>query len=239
MSATGSFPSVSTTGVSSGGTTNAYSIQMNTNLFATSLCAGATNPNSCRGWQQFVYDSSGYAVIQVWLVSYGTAACPSGWSALSGNCWKNSVSGPVPSVSVTDLSTVRLAGFVGANDTVVVNIGTTAYSLSAASVFGLDGLGAWNTVEFNVFGDCCFRAAIFDANTTMVVQVNVDNGTFSPPSAASGGTTGETSNLTLSPAWCPIGVDSAALQFLESNEAVLPPPPFCVSTSIIPSVFMP
>ncbi|HXW29579.1 MAG TPA: hypothetical protein VEK55_09450, partial [Xanthobacteraceae bacterium] len=60
------------------GDPNAYSLQLNTENFPTSTCAGSPNPG-CKGWQQFVYDSaSGSGVIQYWLIEYGPAGtmCP-------------------------------------------------------------------------------------------------------------------------------------------------------------------
>src|SRR6266545_3776978 len=58
---------------------NAYTLQLNTNFFASTACAGSPNAG-CQGWQQFVYGndgSSGAAVIQYWLIKYN-APCPGG-----------------------------------------------------------------------------------------------------------------------------------------------------------------
>src|SRR5258708_2212405 len=70
--AEGLFDSV--TGVTS---TNAYSLQLNTAPFSTSTCNGSTN-TGCRGWEQFVYESSGGGFIQYWLLGYGPTGtlCP-------------------------------------------------------------------------------------------------------------------------------------------------------------------
>jgi hypothetical protein len=70
--AEGSFDTV--TGVTYG---NPYSLQLNTDRFQTSACSGSPN-SGCRGWQQFVYESSGYAFIQYWLLGYGPSGtlCP-------------------------------------------------------------------------------------------------------------------------------------------------------------------
>ncbi len=34
---------------------NAYTLQLNTDTFSSSACAGAANPSICRGWEQFIY----------------------------------------------------------------------------------------------------------------------------------------------------------------------------------------
>ena len=60
---------------------NAYTLQLNTNFFASTACAGSPNP-ACLGWQQFVFandGSSGFAFIQYWLIDYNNT-CPTGWN---------------------------------------------------------------------------------------------------------------------------------------------------------------
>lgn len=76
--AEGSFDSA--TGVTA---TPAYSLQLNTDFFQTSVCSGSPNadpdPNQrCRGWEQFLYDSNGASGMQYWLIQYGPpgTTCP-------------------------------------------------------------------------------------------------------------------------------------------------------------------
>lgn len=76
--AEGSFDSA--TGITS---TNAYSLQLNTQQFSTTACSGSPNntgslTTGCRGWEQFVYESNGTAFIQYWLLDYGPSGtvCP-------------------------------------------------------------------------------------------------------------------------------------------------------------------
>ncbi len=63
--------------------TPAYSLQLNTDFFPTSTCTGSPNrrpdgTTGCRGWEQFVYESTGQGFIQYWLIQYGPAGtmCP-------------------------------------------------------------------------------------------------------------------------------------------------------------------
>ncbi len=71
----GSFDSA--TGITSSG---AYSLQLNTDFFQTDVCNGSPGGKNgtCRGWEQFVYDSSGFANIQYWLIQWGPggSTCP-------------------------------------------------------------------------------------------------------------------------------------------------------------------
>src|SRR5437763_11123917 len=56
--AEGSFENVAgVTSLTGGGVANKYSLQLNTNTFPTVSCAGAANPATCRGWEQFIYSS--------------------------------------------------------------------------------------------------------------------------------------------------------------------------------------
>src|SRR5260370_23702765 len=67
---------------SGGGIANKYSLQLNTNTFSTVTCAGAANPGTCQGWEQFIYSSVtlGEILIQYWLLGYNNP-CPAGWNS--------------------------------------------------------------------------------------------------------------------------------------------------------------
>ena len=97
--AEGSFDSVS--GVTSN---NPYSLQLNTQHFATGICSGSPNntgslTTGCRGWEQFVYENNGSAFIQYWILDFGPvgtacplphpASCPPGTSTSAGWCAVN------------------------------------------------------------------------------------------------------------------------------------------------------
>src|ERR1700692_979228 len=88
--AVGSFDSV--TGVTSESGTgpfsgpNAFTLQLNSNFFASPACSGAANPSNCRGWQQFIYANVSCphcAFIQYWLLGFGSTNCPSGWMSFN------------------------------------------------------------------------------------------------------------------------------------------------------------
>jgi hypothetical protein len=59
LTAEGSFDSATVTNESANGIANAYSLQLNTNFFTTTTCSTSPYPAACRGWEQFVYSSSG------------------------------------------------------------------------------------------------------------------------------------------------------------------------------------
>jgi len=87
--------------------------------------------------------------------------------------------------------------------------------MAVDSVLNLDQ--GWTTAEFNVFGDCCLSEANFSSGTTVVVSTTVGDGKPNAPSCVSGGTTGETNNLTLVSA-AALGVQPLpAVSFTESN----------------------
>ena len=118
---------------------NAYTLQINTNQFTSTVCSGSPNPN-CKGWQQFVYENngtSGNAYIQYWLIKYN-AACPAGQSwkkfQFTGDtdiyCWKNNSVGPVgvPNQPITNMANWTFSGAVSSTgDSVAMTVGTTAY----------------------------------------------------------------------------------------------------------------
>jgi fibronectin type III domain protein len=198
--AVGSFDSV--TGVTSeSGTSpingqsnvaNAFSLQLNSNLFSTPLCNGATDASQCHGWQQFIFSSSyAKAFIQYWLVNYATT-CPAGWTTSGPNCFKNSSgSVSVPAQPITKLSALSVGGqttsggFLGVSDTL--------YSFPDDNVFNL--AAGWDTAEFNVFGDGGGTEATFNNGATIVVRTSVDHSSQNAPSCYDGGFTLETNNL--------------------------------------------
>jgi len=202
--AEGSFDSVTgVTSESSGGTANAYSLQLNTNFFTTSACSGAQTPASCLGWEQFVFSSSASgAFIQYWMINYANP-CPATWIPYGSHCYRNAVnSAPVPAQTIASLGQILLDGAVAgvngnANDQVSLTIGTTIYSAPGDNPFP-DLTNGWRISEFNVFGDCCGYDAAFNIGSTIVVRTAVNSGTpATEPVCSQQGFTGETNNLTL------------------------------------------
>lgn len=216
--AEGSFDTVSgVTSIDSAATggVSEFSLQLNTSFFTTPACS--SDP-SCRGWEQFVYSNTGSAFIQYWMINYNTT-CPAGWNTFGGDCWKNSATSvTVGHQSVSDLGGLKLGGsaVLGGLDTITMV--TPAGSMSAtANDSELSLAAGWTDAEFNIFGDCCFSDATFNAGSTVTVHTTVHNGTTAAPSCVIDGFTGETNNLTLvgTPAMGPFG--SPAIVFNQSN----------------------
>jgi hypothetical protein len=210
ISVIGSFDNVTTTGekgfnYNSQATqvADSYTLQLNSNTFySPPACAGAANPATCQGWQQYVYSSksTGSAFIQYWLIGYNNT-CPTGWIANGGDCYRNSSSSiTVPLIPATSLAQTSLTGSVtaGGNDRLDLATGGTHYAVTSPdNIVSLANY--WNTAEFTIVGDCCYFSANFDPNTSIAVRATVHNGTTSAPACMLEGFTGETNNLNLDP----------------------------------------
>jgi len=250
-----------------------YELQINTNFFSRNLATGAcsgsvgtcdSSPNKqstttpCQCWQQFLFANPGddnfvssEVYMEYWLVDYGSAACPAGWTSSTSidsqnqvhfDCLKDSVASSVPrdNLSITNLANLTLTGSVvpGGLDSVILSTGNstvgTLTARAADSQFNLSQ--AWNNAEFNVVGDADLTVANFNNGSSIVVQTSVTNGTSASPTCTGpvdGGTTGETNNFTLVPgSCCATGGSSPAIRFTESNAGVSAP--FCLLNDIVP-----
>jgi putative cell wall-binding protein len=207
-SATGSFdgvsPSTTETGQFGGTGTQiatTYSLQLNTEFFHGSpACATASVPATCLGWQQFIYDSYDNIIfMQYWLITYGAAACPAGWFKYSPDCYTNSTATTFTPGLITapDLATTQLTGSAvsGGTDAVTLSFGGHAVMVSNSDS-KIDLAPAWNTTEFNVFGDGGGGEANFGAGTTFESQTSLVDGSLTAPSCVVAGYTAETNNLT-------------------------------------------
>jgi hypothetical protein len=202
------------------GASNTYSLQLNSQFFASPTCAGASNPANCLGWLQFILaqQSGGDDVfMQYWLINYGST-CPAGWMRATPDCYKNSSSVGAPVQPLKKFKKLELTGsaVVGGLDTVTVTTYNNAYSTTGSdSVVGLAGF--WNESEFNVIGDGGGSQADFNTGTKLIVKIDLDNGTTNTPTCEShAGTTGETNNLTLGKCTASGGA-TPAITFTESN----------------------
>ena len=223
---------------SSNSGSNSYSLQMNTNLFSTSLC-NSSNIAGCQGWEQFVYDpQEQQAFIEYSLVGYG-GNCGSlpdehgqtGWASydIQGTstqvCWYNTQGVHVPAVAASALTGVSMtASATFATDTLTMTVSGTPYTLNVSSVLGL--ATGWNDAEFNIFGENGGSQAVFNSPTSLEVQVNVTSSTptRAAPSCSTGTTTGETNTLSITAgSCCPFGGDSPGVQFVESNTGAAAP----------------
>jgi von Willebrand factor type D domain len=236
--ATGSFDSV--TGVTSesgpiGNTgpavSNAYTLQLNTNFFASTDCAGSPNP-SCLGWQQFVFEnngSTGRVYVQYWLIQYD-ATCPAGagWNQFSFTgstdiyCWKNDSMGAtsVPAQPITSLGQLSLAGAVSTTgDSATLFAGSTAYSTTGDNA--VNAAAGWTTAEFNVFGDGGNSAgggqAGFNSGAAVTVRTKTIDGGKAAPTCMATGFTAETNNLSFGPTSPAASQPGPAVEFDESR----------------------
>ncbi len=182
-----------------GGRANTYSLQLNSNFMTSKACAGAANPKTCQGWEQFVYSSSSDAAfMQYWLIDYANK-CPSGWFTYSTDCYKNSAAVRVPLQVIKQLKNMKLSGsaVTKGTDTLVLTTKRDAYSTT-----GNDNVvylaADWKASEFNIVGDGGGSAAVFNPGTSLTVEIDVTDGTTTAPTCQShDGTTGETNNLNL------------------------------------------
>jgi hypothetical protein len=194
-----------------------YSLQLNTNRFATSLCDNAANPATCKGWQQFVYSFlEKKAFIQYWLIDYGPQ-CPAGWNPTGSDCYKNDAAVPVPpQINPRFVELQGTAGSGGGLDSIVVATLSSALSNTATPVFDL--AAGWQIAEFNIFGDGNGSQVNFASGSNMIVRTHVDNGTGTPPLCATDtGFTSETNNFTLVPPCCRYGGPAPAIVFDQST----------------------
>jgi hypothetical protein len=210
---------------------NAYTLQLNTNFFASTACAGSPNPG-CQGWEQFVYandGSSGVAFIQYWLIQYN-APCPGGvgWNTFSFTgssdiyCWKNNTGGAVavPNQPITNLANLSLSGDVSASgDSVTLFDGGTAYTRVGDNA--VNAAAGWNIAEFNVFGyggnSSGGGTASFNSGAALTVRTRTIYGGTAAPLCVAVGFTAEKNNLsfgTPAPAATPPG---PAVSFIEDT----------------------
>ncbi|HXT20977.1 MAG TPA: hypothetical protein VN923_09520 [Thermoanaerobaculia bacterium] len=236
--AIGSFPTVTNVTSESGpvGNTgpslpNTYTLQLNTNFFSSTVCAGSPNPG-CRGWEQFVYENRntfGRAFIQYWLIRYN-ATCPAGqsWNQFSFTgstdiyCWKNNTGGTVavPTQPITNLGNLSLTGAASSSgDSVTVSTGSTIYSRAGDNAVNL--AAGWQIAEFNIFGDGGNSAgggqASFNSGADVVARTQILYGGTAPPNCVAQGFTAETNNLSFGPTAPSASAPGPAVLFQEST----------------------
>lgn len=224
--AVGSFDSVTPTTITETGlwngnpiSANAFTIQMNTQFFSTSVCGGHSG---CQGWQQFIYSQNQCSVppcvfMEYWLINYGSP-CPSAtWTQSGSSCWFNSASTTAPAVTAAQLQNTTLTATTqGGTDTVVLTSpGGTANAAAADSVLNL--ASAWTTVDFIVCGDCCSSQANFSAGTTLDQRITVTDGSQKKPVCSTQASTGETNNLSFGPTVPAASGAGPALVYSESS----------------------
>jgi hypothetical protein len=175
---------------------NDYSLQLNSNFMTTAACH---HISGCQTWQQFVY-SSAYeqAFMQYWLIGYG-ASCPSGWTSIGTDCYKNSASVSVPLEPITELAHLKVSGKAGLKkfDVLTFTTATEAYTTTGNDNV-VELATGWQASEFNVFGDGDGSSAEFNKGSVVRVKISLTDGsTTAPTCAVNSGTTAETNNLKL------------------------------------------
>jgi hypothetical protein len=164
----GTFPSVSNGITESGPIANSglslpdtYSLQINTNNFSSSACAGSPNPN-CKGWEQFVYENNAnsHAVfIQYWLIKYNKACPSAAWTQFSFTtttdiyCFQSTgTSSLMAGQPVSNLKNLKMSASVTASsDQVVVTVGSDSAMITGVNAVAVSA--GWTDAELNVFGD--------------------------------------------------------------------------------------
>lgn len=156
--------------------------------------------------------------MQYWLLNWGSAMCPLGFTQSYANCYANSFL--IGTRCTADLANVVLAGSAtaGGNDEVAFTYQSEAYSITFPDdVLKISTI--CNKAEFNVVGNADGARANFNAGSSITVNLFlVDGSTAAPTCLADGGSTGESNNLTAGPCTPSGGVPH--IQFTESIEPV-------------------
>lgn len=208
---------------------NAYTLQLNTDHFTSSACAGSPNPG-CLGWEQFVFENFGSgarAFIQYWLLRFNTT-CPSGWNQFSFNgssdiyCFRNNSSGAVsiPVQPIGNLANLSVTATVTASsDSVAVSTGSSVFTVNGDN--SVNAAASWKIAEFNVFGDGGNSSggggATFNSGAVIVPRTRVFGNTNAAPMCVAQGFTGETNNLSFGPSAPLASPPGPALIFSESS----------------------
>jgi hypothetical protein len=190
-----------------------FSLQLNTNTFQTSACDATSHPypRPCVGVQQFVFSGDGEIQIQYWLLHAGECP-PSGFRGLDWRPFSSQLDdgdtncvglGPTkflrnPTPTLPDLARMNLRGVAlpGGLDEILFwsTGGLTVDASGTDSVLGL--AGSWSQAEFNVFGVSNGAELFFNQGTSILVELQVEDGSGNPPLCAVSDTiTGETNNL--------------------------------------------
>lgn len=211
---------------------NAYSLQVNTNPFTSTACAGSPNAG-CQGWEQFVFandGSAGSAFIQYWLLQYD-ATCPpgAGWNQFQFKnnpdiyCFKNDSDGAaaVPNQPITSLGQVSLSGTVGTGgDNIVFSSGGHAYTKTGDNA--VNAAAGWKAAEFNVVGNAGGGQANFNSGSALAVKTEIIYGGAGAPTCLAQGFTGETNNLSFGPTPPASSQPGPAVEFAESSAGGAP-----------------
>jgi hypothetical protein len=202
-----------------------YSLQLNTNMNSTtSACAGHSG---CTVWQQFIYATDyikpGTAglFMRYWLFNWGSSACPSGWTKLGVDCYKNSLVARATDMAISQIdASVLFVATVTAGGNDQISLEQKAdYAWITAPDSVLDISSVWTDAEFNVFGDGSGTEAYFNTGSVIGISIEVlDGAPEALTCVGSGGTTMGSNNLTLGACSAQeIGFGVGEFGFTESN----------------------
>jgi len=219
-SLSGYYSETDTCGVGCGKGSNYYSLQENTNYFATNLDGGT------QAWFQFVWKNTassgsgtGDVLMELWLNAYyyDNGYCPSGSPGTDINNWQVVDDGPggigydctaLTWQSATleedpaNLASITLEGTVyGGTDTTAEFCDTTScQSMSVSDILGLHG--NWEDIDWNVYGYGGGTQAAFygygTSGTDMTIRVDTwdtSGNQLSPGDYVAAPYTGESNNL--------------------------------------------
>ena len=240
-SATGSFRNVSSGILEQGQVdgagsqvANAYSLQLNTQRFASPLCTASSGCTAA--WQQFLYTYSSasfsYIYMQYWLLGHNSN-CPSGWIYFAGTateasgCFVNSGQTQLPTQAASELASMQLTGSAtaGGNDTVSLSVGSGPPVMAAASDSMLDLAGNWQFTQWGVYGDAGGGQANFQSGDSLeAVTALTDISDSQAPAFTQGSFTAETNNLNLAPT-SPLTPGPDPMMASEQTTAAQKPPP--------------
>jgi len=230
-SAIGSFPKItdvtSITSSNTGSIADSFSLQLNSNYYRTAMCnSSPLHSSSCSGWTQFLLVNSingGNVYMEDWLIGYGRP-CPATWknapTGFSDDCYFDTRSTPINGQTAANLEGMSLKGTATLNgmDTAVI-IAANGDPLGAMSYPDslLNLSQGWKIAEFNIFGYGNGVEATINGGASIIVAVQVDDGTTDEPTAVNEGFTGETNNLTLVFPACRYGGLTSSIIFKESD----------------------
>jgi len=241
---------------------NEYSLQINTNMPHTSACGSYSY---CYAWQQYVMATNTFVsltsstltnetqvFIEYWLFNYGvdngTNICPSGFLydgadsvGPGADCIQN---GSATTITAGQLPITNLAGLTfsatatsGGTDDATVTYGGEAYIATVPDSY-TDIASGWNQAEFNVVGNAGGSQAQFNNGSSMIVKVEVTDGSSTAPSCVyNSGTTGESNNFnfipsTASPVCCQYGGTDPNIEFMEAYDTTHTHTASCGGSSI-------
>lgn len=206
--------------------TNAYSLQINSNIFPcnTTYTGGVSAtcweqfvysncPNlSCIQYQTLDYGAQENIFIEYWLLGYldSHPTCPStgipdggqSWKTADNNCFADTTHLTATGEPPSNLGNLDLTATAnGSADTVTLSDASHTWSWSETDNV-LDLSAGWRQSEANVFGFNDLSQAQFSAGTSITVTSSFTpgpGGNAFTPRCVNGGTTGETNNLYLGP----------------------------------------